>query len=104
MTIATEFAGDWIPLDGALVTVDGLRWKIRVMTYDAVYPVRQSVTMVSLEPTARTKRSAQYVAVRADLRDDWSIDALSLEPEQAAHVIQQADRYIRNIRNSGESS
>ena len=89
MTIATEFAGDWIEADGVVVTLDGYRWKIRVATYDAIYPIAQRVTSVSLEPTAQTKRSAYYKAEKAVLGDDWSIDALSLDPESASEVLQQ---------------
>ena len=89
MSMATAFASDWISYDGRIVFVDGYSWKLRVETYDAVYPVKQSLTSVWLEPTKTTRWSDYYMTIKRRLRDDWTTDVLSSEPELQAELMRQ---------------
>jgi hypothetical protein len=89
MSNRTEYCEVWIRNDGRIVTVEGLRCKIKALTYDAIYPVAQSMTMVSLVPTRAARKTARYEESRRMLRDDWSFDALELDCEAYADVMRQ---------------
>ena len=81
-----EVYKDWERHDGKLVTVNGLRCKLRVRTYDDC-PV--AVITVSAEPTAHAKQSEVYRAVRADLGDDWSTDVLESDVTVQSAILAQ---------------
>lgn len=80
---------DWQEFHGRIVTIDGLKWKVRVNAYKAIYPYEWTVTTVNLDPTAATKCSNHYRQIKAELRDDWSTDVLSSDIEFQVEVQQQ---------------
>ena len=89
MSIASEFATEWLDLGGQHVTFEGQTWIIRVDRWWQKYPYARDVTNVRLEPTAETERSESYLAIKRELGDDWSTDVLSLDPEQQVQILQQ---------------
>ena len=83
------YAETWEKHDGALVTVDGLRCKIRVSSHNAIYPYPHRVIDVSAVPTRAAKRTEAYLRVRRDLRDDWSTDVLASDVEVQSEILAQ---------------
>ena len=83
------YAEQWEQHDGALVTVDGLRCKLRVESYEAIYPYRHRVLNVRAVPTRAAKRSEVYRSVRADLGDDWSTDVLESDINVQCEILEQ---------------
>jgi hypothetical protein len=79
----------WEKHDGRLVTVEGLRCKLRVSTYDAIYPYVHKVLDVSAVPTVAAKRTVAYRTVRAELRDDWSTDVLQSDVSVQSDILVQ---------------
>ncbi len=83
------YAGTWEKHDGKLVTIDGLRCKLRVRSYEAIYPYKRRVIDVSAEPTVAAKRSEAYRTVRAKLGDDWSTDVLQSDIDVQSEILAQ---------------
>lgn len=82
---------EWEKHNGRILRIEGLSWKLRVVTYRAIYPYERMVTTVSLDPTPATKRSNHYKQIKRDLGDDWSTDVLSSDVAFQVELIQQLE-------------
>lgn len=83
------YAETWEQHNGRLVTIDGLRCKLRVDSYEAIYPYRHRVLKVTAEPTKAAKRTEAYLRVRRELRDDWHTDVLESDIEVQSAILAQ---------------
>jgi len=81
----------WEQHDGRLVTLDGIRRKLRVRSYNAIYPVARRVISVHAEPFGAGKRNEAYLRVRRELGDDWSTDVLSSDIEVQSEILAQLE-------------
>ena len=83
------YAKEWEEHDGKLVTIDGLRCKLRVTSHEAIYPYPHRVLNVRAEPTRAAKRTEAYLRVKRELRDDWSTDVLESSIELQCEILEQ---------------
>ena len=83
------YAETWEQHDGRVVTVDGLRCKLRVTTFTQRYPYERRMIDVSAEPTRAAKRTEAYLRVRRELRDDWSTDVLESDVSVQSEILEQ---------------
>ena len=89
-----EHNGEWEGLDGVIVRMPireggkAVAHRLRVRTYEAIYPTRAQVIDVHAEPVNKAGRD--YRQVRDILGDDWSTDVLDSSVELAAEVLRQA--------------
>jgi hypothetical protein len=70
-----EFYTNWLEHDGKTVTIDGIKHKIKVSTFEAIYPYKHAAITVYATPVNRY--SKYYREIKKELRDDWSTDVLS---------------------------
>jgi hypothetical protein len=79
MVVDSEIYKDqWLKHDGAVVTIDGLKCRIKVSCFMARYPYEREVLTVDAEPISKASR--KYRTTKNDLKDDWLYDVLgSLE-------------------------
>ena len=87
MHALTEYNAQWTEHNGKKVTVDGLRCRLVVRDFLAVYPYRQQMITVSAQPLSTTTK--KYQAMRQQLGDDWSTDVLASDPEVTTDVMRQ---------------
>jgi hypothetical protein len=69
--VVSSYDDALMAIDGHACTVDGVHGRIRVSAHGSAYAHRHRVEHVT---SARGKRSPEYVAMRARLRDDYVTD------------------------------
>jgi len=79
----------WLEADGRVVTLDGIKHRLRVEQYEAIYPYKRTVTKVWATPVNRTSR--YYRDIRAALGDDWSTDILESDVCVVSDVVAQLE-------------
>lgn len=77
---------EWLEHDGKIVTIDGIKHRLKVSTTKAVYPRRETTVSVYASPVNR--QSQYYKSTKRKLGDDWSTDVLE-SPETEAEVMRQ---------------
>ena len=82
----------WSEYDQRLVTIDGLRCRIRVTSYRARYPYERLVVNVHAVPTAAARRSEKYRQRRRELGDDWFTDVLDSGFETQEEILAQLEK------------
>ena len=88
--LATQDLRDvWERHNGAIVVVGGLRCRLRVESYEAIYPYVHTVFKVSAVPTGSARRTATYQRTRAELGDDWDTDVLESDYSVEAEILAQ---------------
>lgn len=80
---------NWLEHDGKVVTVDGVKCKLAVSAYTAIYPYNHRVLRVFAEPVS--KRSAEYRRIKSELGDDWSTDVLASDVELQSEILSQLE-------------
>lgn len=76
----------WLEQDGKMVTLDGLKYRIRAKVSRGVYPYEANYLDVYAEPAS--KRSKKYRDTRRALGDDWVLSVTD-SPETEAEVMRQ---------------
>lgn len=87
MSHLLEYNQDWLEHNGKVVTLSGLKYKINVSTFQAIYPYEHTAINVCLEPVS--KASKHYKEVKQQLGDDWSTDLLDSDVELQCEVLAQ---------------
>ena len=87
MSGSYEFYKELEQYAGKVVTLDGLKYRLCISVYDAVYPIKEKVISAYLEPVS--KKSKEYLETKKLLKDDWSIDMFSLSLEGYCNVFRQ---------------
>lgn len=78
----------WVGANGKIVIVDGKQYKIRVTSFEAIYPYKRYVISVYADPV--DKEDPEYRRIKALLGDDWMTDVLdSLDDAFYASVFGQ---------------
>jgi hypothetical protein len=78
----------WRDYDGQKVLIDGRHYKLKVSTYQAIYPYKHQAISVNADPVY--KKSEWYLEVKGKLGDDWSLDVLSC-PETEGQVMKNLE-------------
>lgn len=89
MMAAAKNEAMWLEHNGKVVTLDGVKCKLAVDAYKAIYPYEHRVLRVFAEPI--DKQSAEYQRVKSDLGDDWSTDVLGSDVEVISEILSQLE-------------
>lgn len=76
----------WLEHDGKTVTIDRIKYKIKVSSYRARYPYPHDVITVDAVPV--NKRAKHYLDIKRKLGDDWVTDVLG-SPDFEFEVMKQ---------------
>lgn len=90
---------EWLEYDGALVTIDRRTYRLRASSFFAIYPYKHTAITVAAIPL--NKRSEHYLAVKAELGDDWDTDVLESSPEFQASILRQLRTPQIHTRRAG---
>lgn len=82
-----KFYQEWLEHDGRVVKIDGLNYRLRVRTFQAIYPSPENKITVYATPV--NKNSKYYQEVKRQLGDDWSTDVLDSSLELQADILNQ---------------
>jgi len=77
----------WLEANGKIVKVQGKEYKIKVSSWQAIYPYKRYVISVDAEMVNHD--DPEYIKVREILRDDWSTDVLESREDFYAAVYSQ---------------
>jgi len=64
----------WLEANGKVVEVQGKKYKIKVSSWQAIYPYKRYVISVDAEMV--NKNDPEYIEIRQKLGDDWSTNVL----------------------------
>lgn len=85
MTTLTDGNREWLDFDGMTVRLDGIGYKVKAASFNAIYPYARQTLTVDLEMT--DKQSPEYLAVKRQLGDDWSTDLMASDSDLPARVL-----------------
>lgn len=77
MTILTNENSHWLEYDGFIVTIDGIKHRIRAHSSHAIYPYAHESLSVTAEEVDKTRKG--YQDVKRHLGDDWLLDVFEIE-------------------------
>ena len=75
----------WLDVNGKTFKKNGIKYIVKVRTFNAIYPYSRKVIDVIAEPV--NKNSATYLREKKNMGDDWCVDVL--ESEMTENVYQQ---------------
>ncbi len=81
-----DYHSEWLDHNGKIITIDGIKHKIKVSTWKAVYPSEHSEISVFAE--VLDKKCGHYVFYKDMLGDDWGTDVIASSPEYTAKVLE----------------
>jgi hypothetical protein len=87
MAHLNQYNEQWLQHAGKTVVIGGLKHRIEVNTYRAIYPYEHTVISVHAVPVS--KHSKHYKEVKQQLGDDWSTDILESDVELQTEVLRQ---------------
>jgi len=64
----------WLEANGKVVKIQGKEYKIKVSSWQAIYPYKRHVISVDAEMVNHD--DPEYIEIRQKLGDDWSTDVL----------------------------
>jgi hypothetical protein len=82
-----EFYRDWEQHNGKIVTIDGIKHKIIVDVFHAIFPYQHDA--ISVQAEAVNKNTEYYLSEKDKLGDDWSVDVLDSDVTLTANVFRQ---------------
>lgn len=82
-----EIYKDWEQYHNRVVLIDGLKYRLKVSTLNAIYPYPEKKISVAAYPV--NKNSKHYKEVKAVLKDDWSTDILDSDIDVQCDILAQ---------------
>lgn len=73
----TDNNSHWLEYDGFIVTIDGIKHRIRARSSRAIYPYPHDSLSVTAEEIDKTRQG--YQDVKHHLGDDWLLDVFQIE-------------------------
>ena len=89
----------WLEHDGKIVLLDGIKHRLRVFTWNAIYPYPHRSISVQAEPVNRD--TAYYREIKADLGDHWSTDVLDSDAAVTAAILAQLESALPPVPACG---
>lgn len=77
--------------NGKTVIIDGLTYRIKTNVFKAIYPYHHTAVSIYLEPVS--KKTANYIDVKKQLKDDWVLSYTSGSIELQVDVLTQIGYY-----------
>lgn len=75
----------WLDVNGKTFKENGIKYIVKVRTFNAIYPYSRKVIDAIAEPA--NKNSATYLREKKTMGDDWCVDLL--ESEMTENVYKQ---------------
>lgn len=76
----------WLDYDGKKFKLDDLTYQIRSHSFEGIHPYKRQVLTVYADPVSKT--SKEYLKIKRELRDDWSLDVLDSDIETTVKIMQ----------------